>query len=159
MAATPRQPCAARGLNLASLSSDEADIAAGEMLVFDRLPRREVDGTPEGYGFDFVVVLASPTARLELDGAELGERCEVSPADGLEHDPGDDTALVYRCPISWPTLVPPVGGGGAWTLEDGVQADGPHELEASEPVGLLLFVFDSFTYFALPGGISLRPLE
>jgi hypothetical protein len=104
--------------------------------------------TPEGYAFDFIVVVAPPTAEVEVDGESLPEDCEAIAADGLG-------LIAYRCQLSFPGLVAPEGGG-PWEVLDGEQADGPHVLEATEPVGLLLYGFDSFTSYAFPGGTSLR---
>lgn len=116
--------------------------------------------TPSLYAFDFIVVVAPRGARVELDGAPLPDSCTVSTADGQLHAAdGPRDFVVYRCQLSFPIVELPAGGIGDWPVYPGAQADGVHEIAASEPVGLLVYGFDSYVSYALAGGTELRTIE
>jgi hypothetical protein len=116
--------------------------------------------TPSLYAFDFVVVVAPRGATLRLDGEPLPDSCTVSTADGELHAADAPTDfVVYRCPLSSPIVEEPPGGIGDWPVYPGHQSDGVHDLVADQPVGLLVYGFDSFVSYALAGGTELRTLE
>ncbi|MBI2897085.1 MAG: IgGFc-binding protein [Deltaproteobacteria bacterium] len=117
--------------------------------------------TPDLYAFDFMVIVAPYGATLSYDGNNsLPPSCEASPSDGLEHTAADPPDYVtYRCQLSFPELEPPPGGIGPWTVLAGEQDDGVHTLRASDPVGLLLYGFDSFVSYGLAGGTDLKQIQ
>ncbi|HSO00876.1 MAG TPA: IgGFc-binding protein, partial [Candidatus Nanopelagicales bacterium] len=116
--------------------------------------------TPDKYAFDFVSVVAPPTASVTLDGAVLGpELCEVSPADGLtpeERGTGTPPLVVYRCQLSFPVIDPLKSSPD--NLSPGQQSDGVHRVLASAPVGVVVSGFDSFVSYAYAGGTELKEI-
>jgi hypothetical protein len=113
--------------------------------------------TPDLYAFDFMVIIAPRGATMEFDGGPLSDSCLVEGADGS--DPSLADFLSYKCQLSFPELLAPVGGVGAWEVLPGDQNDGVHTLRSSEPVGLLLYGFDSFVSYGLAGGTDLKRIE
>ena len=114
--------------------------------------------TPDLYAFDFLTIVAPASASILLDGAYLDPaNCEVSAADGIFRMPGDAPPdyLVYGCQLSFPDVVgpPPV------RVEDGVQDDGYHTLQASAPVSIIISGWDSFVSYAYAGGLNLEPVN
>jgi hypothetical protein len=110
--------------------------------------------TPLYYGFDFITILASRTARIRLDGAALPATCTTSPADGIARLPTDPPPryVVHRCQFSYPDVIVQ---GNASRVEDGLQDDGVHTLVSDEPVGVILYGFDSYVSYAYVGGLNL----
>ncbi|WP_437681556.1 IgGFc-binding protein [Sorangium sp. So ce131] len=116
--------------------------------------------TPDKYAFDFISVIAPPSAVVRLDDVALSpEECEIAPADGLtdEQRGGDAPALVvYRCQLSFATIDPDRPAPD--NVRPGRQRDGVHRIAASAPVGLLVTGFDSFVSYAYAGGSELREI-
>lgn len=116
--------------------------------------------TPSLYSFDFMVVVAPRGTELALDGEPLPDDCTVSYADGQLHaDDAPTDFVVYRCPLSAPIVEEPADEIGDWPVYPGVQNDGVHDLVASQPVGLLVYGFDTYVSYGLAGGTELRTLE
>lgn len=117
--------------------------------------------TPSLYAFDFIVVVAPRGAQVHLDGEPLPDSCTIDRAEGALHaDDSPTDYVVYRCQLSFPVVEEPDDGvGGTWPVYPGVQRDGVHDLVADQPVGLLVYGFDSFVSYALAGGTELRTLE
>jgi hypothetical protein len=126
--------------------------------------------TPNLYGFDMITIIAP---RVDSNGREvvvvlddqplmerrtpLGEpACVIQAADGIERREGDPPPdwLVYQCQISFPDVI----GLPRPRVEDGEQDDGVHTIVSSEPVGVLVFGFDSFVSYGYVAGLNLDPL-
>ncbi|WP_437290907.1 IgGFc-binding protein [Sorangium sp. So ce406] len=116
--------------------------------------------TPDKYAFDFISVVAPPSAVVQLDGVTLGaEECEIAPADGLTDEQrggGAPPFVVYRCQLSFATIDPEKQAPD--NVLPGRQRDGVHRIAASAPVGLLVTGFDSFVSYAYAGGTELREI-
>jgi len=113
--------------------------------------------TPLYYGFDFVTIIAPAMAQIQLDGVALDPNaCTVSAADGIVRMPTDDppTWLVYHCQLSFPDVI----GLPNIRVEDGIQHDGYHTLQATQPISLVVSGFDRFVSYAYAGGLNLHPL-
>jgi hypothetical protein len=113
--------------------------------------------TPLYYGFDFVTMIAPATAVIQLDGALLDPNaCTVGPADGVVRMMGDPPpdVLIYHCQLSFPDVI----GLPNIRVEDGVQHDGYHTLQSTQPVSLLVSGFDRFVSYAYAGGLNLHAL-
>ena len=122
----------------------------------DQYRRDYVFLTPSFYAFDFVTIVAPATAELLLDGQPLDPlTCTSGPADGIHgrDDPPEDW-LVYRCQLSFPDVI----GAPNVRVEDGIQNDGYHTLQATQDVSLVVSGFDSFVSYAYAGGLNLDPL-
>jgi hypothetical protein len=115
--------------------------------------------TPDKYNFDFLVISAPSTAHVYLDGLLLDATvCDVGPGDGLtDAERGSPTPpyLAYRCQLSFPiiddTQNPPV-------VLPGKQNDGAHHVQSDEPVGVVVYGFDSFVSYAYAGGTDLKEI-
>ncbi|WP_437785268.1 IgGFc-binding protein [Sorangium sp. So ce1097] len=116
--------------------------------------------TPDKYAFDFISVIAPPSAVVQLDGVTLGpEECEIAPADGLtaeQRGRGAPPLVVYRCQLGFATIDPDKPAPD--NVLPGRQRDGVHRIAASAPVGLLVTGFDSFVSYAYAGGTELREI-
>ncbi|WP_234023780.1 IgGFc-binding protein [Sorangium cellulosum] len=116
--------------------------------------------TPDKYAFDFISVIAPPSAVVRLDDVALSpEECEIAPADGLTDEQrggGEPALVVYRCQLSFATIDPEKPAPD--NVLPGRQRDGVHRIAASTPVGLLVTGFDSFVSYAYAGGSELREI-
>jgi hypothetical protein len=116
---------------------------------------------PDKYSFDFVTVLAPKDTKLLFDGAEFAaDACERafvpaanSPVTGTPLSKGFD---VWRCQLSFPVFDPLKPAGSQ--LSPGRQNDGVHRLQASRPVGLLVYGYDAFVSYAYAAGTELESL-
>ena len=120
--------------------------------------------TPNRYAFDFVVITADATTAILLDGESPDpRRCTTSPADGIVRLPGDPPAgeVIYRCQLSFPDIAncPEEEEGCEGGVLEGEQNDGVHTLVATEPVGVVVYGFDSFVSYAYAGGLNLTPFR
>lgn len=120
--------------------------------------------TPNRYAFDFVVITADATADVLLDGEPPDpRRCTISPADGIVRLPGDPPPreVIYRCQLSFPDIAncPEEEEGCEGGVLEGEQNDGVHTLIATEPVGVVVYGFDSFVSYAYAGGLNLTPFR
>jgi hypothetical protein len=116
--------------------------------------------TPDKYVFDFVAIVAPPSANVYLDQSspkDLG--CEVAPADGLtaaERGSPTPPFVVYRCQLSFPVIDPTKVSPG--NVSPGIQNDGVHRVDADQPVGVIVSGFDSYVSYAYPAGTDLREI-
>lgn len=118
--------------------------------------------TPDKYAFDFVTLVGAADAVVELDEVPVTERegcVRTTLAEQLVGE-GDDVvrfeeAVVYRCQLSFPevTLAP------LSQVLPGEQNDGVHRVTATEPVGIVVYGFDSFVSYAYAGGLDLQRLQ
>ena len=117
--------------------------------------------TPDKYVFDFVVIVAPPTASILLDGsAPKALGCDVRPTDGLtDKQRGASTPLflTYTCQFSFPIIdplkMPPDN------VAQGTQNDGVHRIDADMPVGVIVSGFDSYVSYAYAGGTDLKGIN
>lgn len=119
--------------------------------------------TPDKYGFDFVTLMGPASATVLLDGVPVQDRlapngepaCYSGPADGLMRLPDDPPAdeIVWRCQLSFPD----VASNG--DLTDGLQDDGVHRVNASEPFGLIVTGFDSYVSYGYAAGLNLEAIN
>jgi hypothetical protein len=116
--------------------------------------------TPDKYVFNFVAIVAPPSANVFLDQSspqELG--CEVAPADGLtDAQRGSSTPpwVVYRCQLSFPIIDPTETAPN--NVSPGIQNNGVHLVDADQPVGVIVSGFDSYVSYAYAGGTDLREI-
>ncbi len=102
---------------------------------------------PNKYAFDFLLIAAPASARLRYDGLPIDEvlTCEREPI-GSQVPIGGGPPVEYlaiRCQLAFP-----MPGG------PGLQDDGVHSLasEGGEPIGLIVWGWDSFVSYGYPGG-------
>lgn len=117
--------------------------------------------TPDKYSFDFIRIIAPPSAEIVFDGEPLADRSgcmssAIPMSSALAEAGGPAVALaskwaVYSCQLSFPRI----DASGTSPLEPGLQDDGVHRLSASEPVGVLVDGFDAFVSYAYAGGTEL----
>jgi hypothetical protein len=109
--------------------------------------------TPDKYAFDFVTIMAENGTEILLDGEPLPDHCTTSPADGLEHGPGDPEPerVIHRCQLSFPK-VPSRRDAQPFA---GEQHDGVHTLVANREIGIVVYGFDRFVSYAYVGGLNL----
>lgn len=113
--------------------------------------------TPDQYAFDFVTIVAKPTAQVTLDDTPLPySDCTVQRADACVDRPGLEPCpppnwVVYRCQLSFPQIDtrmrPPV--------RPGRQADGVHVVTSDDREnGVMVIVsgFDAFVGYGYPAG-------
>ncbi len=117
--------------------------------------------TPDKYMFDFVTVIVPKDTEILFDGAPFDadacEKAPVKPAPSpVTGTPMSDGFTVWRCQLSFPVFdaSKPVGK----QLSPGRQNDGVHRLQASRPVGLVVYGFDSFVSYAYAAGTELESL-
>ena len=113
--------------------------------------------TPDKYNFDFLVISAPSDAHVYLDGLLLDATvCDIGPGDGLSAaERGSPTPpyLSYRCQLSFPLIDSKTN-----KVSPGKQNDGAHHVQADEPVGIVVYGFDSFVSYAYAGGTDLREI-
>lgn len=117
--------------------------------------------TPDKYSFDFVTVLAPKGTNLLFDGAPFDDgACEkafapptISPVTGMPTGEGFD---IWRCQLSFPTV--DLSQPTSKQIGPGRQNDGVHRLQASRPVGLVVYGFDAYVSYAYAGGTELESL-
>lgn len=102
--------------------------------------------TPDYYAFDFLMIAAGSRAQVRVDGEPAEDRCQRSEL-GDQH-------VVYRCTLS----LPAIQGAPDFIISPGMQQDGTHRIEASEPVGVTVYGFDRFISYAYAGGMDARDL-
>lgn len=117
--------------------------------------------TPQFYAFDFLRIIAPPSARIVLDQRPIEELSECSRLDPPEvrmalepEDQGDFT--VYRCQLSFPVIDP--SSDAEQLLRDGRQNDGVHTIESDQKIGVLVDGFDRNVSYAYPAGTELEHL-
>ena len=126
--------------------------------------------TPNKYAFDFVNIVARPSATVFLDETPVADfaDCTRSRSDGCvetaRHMCPAPTYVTYRCQLSFPridtTTMPP-------TISNGRQGDGVHVVRAQpaqpgmppETVMVLVSGFDRFVSYAYAGGTNLTPIR
>lgn len=117
--------------------------------------------TPDKYAFDFVTVLAPKGTELLFDGAPFdADACSrafvaptKSPVTAQVNGEGFD---IWRCQLSFPVYDDTKPEGKR--LGPGRQNDGVHRLQASRPIGLIVYGFDAYVSYAYAGGTELESL-
>jgi hypothetical protein len=117
--------------------------------------------TPDKYAFDFVTVMAPKGTQLLFDGAPFdADACSQafvppakSPVTGQVNGEGFD---VWRCQLSFPVY--DETKPETKRLGPGRQNDGVHRLQASRPVGLVVYGFDAYVSYAYAAGTELESL-
>ncbi len=117
--------------------------------------------TPDKYMFDFVTVMMPKGTEVLFDGAPFdSDACEkefVAPAPSpVSGTSSGDGFEVWRCQLSFPVFdgSKPIGK----QLTAGRQNDGVHRLQASRPVGLIVYGFDAYVSYAYAAGTELEAL-
>ena len=112
--------------------------------------------TPDKYAFDFVTIAAPQEADVQLDDKSVvdSDACSATPLKSSKAVPDADAFVVYRCQLSFPEVI----GGEAVQVLPGRQNDGVHRILASQPVGIIVYGFDSYVSYAYAGGLNLQPL-
>lgn len=116
--------------------------------------------TPDKYNFDFIRIIAPPSAAIVLDGTPVEEiaACAPVPGDGLtaaERGSPTPPFVVYRCQLSFPVIDPEKQTDN---VSPGVQDDGVHRVDADEPVGVLVDGFDAYVSYAYAAGTELNQI-
>jgi IgGFc binding protein len=114
--------------------------------------------TPDKYVFNFVEIVAPPSANVFLDSALPADfGCEAPvPADGLtaaQRGSATPPYVVYRCQLSFPIIDPTAMAPN--NVSPGVAHDGVHRVEADQPVGVIVSGFDYRVSYAYPAGTNL----
>jgi hypothetical protein len=114
--------------------------------------------TPDKYVFNFVEIVAPPSAAVYLDGTRPSDfGCEAPvPADGLTPAQRGSAAppyVVYRCQLGFPIIDPNARAPN--NVSPGVQNNGVHRVDADQPVGVIVAGFDYRVSYAYPAGTNL----
>jgi hypothetical protein len=111
--------------------------------------------------YDFVTVIVPKDTEVLFDGAPFdADACEKAPvkaaASPVTGTPVSEGFQVWRCQLSFPVFDPtkPIGK----QLSPGRQNDGVHRVQASRPVGLIVYGFDAFVSYAYAAGTELESL-
>ena len=117
--------------------------------------------TPDKYVFDFIRIIAPPDTEMQFDGRPLDEAlaCDRKSGDSLsaeERGASEPPFWVYSCQLSFPIVDTSIDAEAV--VQDGMQNDGVHRLEATRPVGLLVDGFDNFVSYAYAGGTELSQI-
>lgn len=117
--------------------------------------------TPDKYVFDFIRIIAPPGTEMQFDGRPLREAldCDKKSGDSLseaERGSSEPPFWVYSCQLSFPRVDTSIDAEAV--VNEGMQNDGVHRLEATRPVGLLVDGFDSFVSYAYAGGTELTQI-
>lgn len=112
--------------------------------------------TPDKYSFDFLRIVAPTGVRVRLDLADAEDTpgCTTEPIPRLRED--DRGFVVHSCQLGFP-LVDLMASADA-VLRPGVQNDGVHTLEATEPVSVLVDGFDRNVSYAYAAGTQLTEI-
>lgn len=117
--------------------------------------------TPDKYAFDFVTIVAPPTATVRLDDSPVPDRdCVSAPSDGCvptrDHACPTPRYVVHTCQLSFPIVdnVRPYPNN----VSPGRQRDGVHTVTANVPVGVWVSGFDLRVSYGYPAGTRLQPL-
>jgi hypothetical protein len=113
--------------------------------------------TPDKYNFDFITVVAPPGAAVLLDNQKLtSQLCRITPTDGLTPDKRTTPKpeyITYSCQLGYPSIDPDTG-----TSLPGMQNDGVHRITANEPIGVIVWGFDSYVSYAYAAGTELKDI-
>lgn len=115
--------------------------------------------TPQFYAFDFLRIMAPPSARIALDGEDVRRSpdCTADDQAGLRQTmpkSARERFVVWRCQLSFP-IIDPNASSPEGFLRDGDQNDGVHRVVSSEPVGVLVDGFDRNVSYAYAAGTEL----
>lgn len=117
--------------------------------------------TPDKYAFDFISVVAPPSATVLFDGTPITAlSCDSAPADGLTTEARGGASpdfVAYRCQLSFPAIDPQKTSPN--NVSPGAQNDGVHRILADQPVGVVVSGFDSYVSYAYAAGTELRDLS
>jgi hypothetical protein len=104
---------------------------AGDPAIFLVPPRAQYRSeyaflTPTTYYVDYLTVVTSPQASVELDGelVDMGDATDVPGAN-----------LVYKHIV--------------------IEEDGPHQINSNFPLGILVYAYDDYVSYAYTGGLNL----
>jgi hypothetical protein len=114
--------------------------------------------TPDKYVFNFVEIVAPPSANVYLDSALPSDfGCEApAPADGLtaaQRGSATPPYVVYRCQLGFPIIDPTAMAPN--NVSPGIQHNGVHRVDADQPVGVIVSGFDYRVSYAYPAGTNL----
>jgi hypothetical protein len=116
--------------------------------------------TPDKYVFNFVIIVAPPSANVFLDStAPKDFGCKSAPVDGLtaaQRGAPEPPYVVYTCQLSFPVIDPTAQPPN--NVSPGIQNNGVHRVDSDQPVGVIVSGFDSYVSYAYPGGTDLREL-
>ena len=104
--------------------------------------------------------MADASANVLLDGIPVSARgCRVSPADGLDEQTrgGPASTLAYSCQLSFPVVIPRAEDKA--DIQDGVQDDGVHHVDADLPVLVLVYGFDAYVSYGYAAGTQLATIN
>lgn len=118
--------------------------------------------TPDKYAFDFVSIFAPKGTQLLFDGAafepDACEVADVAPAPSpITGKPTVSGWQVWRCQLSFPVIDTTQPSGK--NVQPGRQNDGVHRLQASRPVGAVVYGFDSYVSYAYAAGTELTSIS
>jgi len=125
--------------------------------------------TPNRYAFDFVQIVARPSATVYLDDTPVADfaDCTRSRSDGCIETPRHECPapvyVTYRCQLSFPRID---ASANPPTVAMGRQGDGVHVVRAEAPPGMppetvmvLVSGFDRYVSYSYAGGTNVRPLR
>jgi hypothetical protein len=112
--------------------------------------------TPDKYSFDFIRIVAPPAAKVRLDQALVGDTPGCTTHDVPPLAGGTPAYVVHQCQLGFPTIDLTASADGV--LSAGVQNDGVHTVEATEPVSVLVDGFDRNVSYAYAAGTELTEI-
>ncbi len=117
--------------------------------------------TPDKYNFDFLVISARYGSHVFIDGiSATNGLCDVAPGDGLTpamRGKANPNFVAYRCQLSYPVIDPTKAAPD--NVKAGAQHDGVHRVQADQPVGVVVYGFDSYVSYAYAGGTQLTEIN
>jgi hypothetical protein len=111
--------------------------------------------TPDKYSFDFIRIVAPAGALVRLDQALVDDTagCTRSSLPAFGDVP---RFVVYQCQLGFPVIDLNASADGV--LSPGVQNDGVHTIDATDPVNVLVDGFDRNVSYAYAAGTDLREI-
>jgi hypothetical protein len=110
---------------------------------------------PDKYSFDYVIISAPSGTNVWMDDTlvEKFPKCERHYVGQLALDTPVDFDTI-KCGLSDPEVFS--GVAPPFNVQEGIQNDGVHSIRADQPVGLIVYGFDSFVSYGYPGGSDLE---
>ena len=108
--------------------------------------------TPDKYVFDFVVIVAPSDAHVYLDGLAPKDRlatCARRRPHAAERGAPTPPFWIYRCQLSFPVIDPTQKPPN--NVPPGMQNNGVHRVHSDQPVGVIVYGFDSYVSYAYAG--------
>jgi len=111
---------------------------------------------PHTYAFDFLMIAARADATVWIDGnpAEDYPYCERDYVGQLTVDGQPTDFVAIKCALSAPVIYP-----GSPSLDPGIQRDGAHRVDSTEPIGVVVYGFDGFVSYGYPAGMGLAAIN